>query len=101
MFNIIDHASGYRADFIIINDDEFSVMEFARRKKMEYFGKEFYLITIEDLILSKLSWIQQFQSPIQIEDIKNLLAAENLDWNYIKDWIIRMKLKTFELLKND
>ncbi len=101
IFNIIEHSSGYKADFIIIRDDEFSITEFNRRKKMEYYGKEFYLITVEDLLLSKIIWIQEFQSAIQMDDIKNLCGLDNLDWEYIEDWIMKLKLNTFDLLKND
>ena len=68
---------------------------------MEYYGKEFYLITVEDLLLSKIIWIQQFQSAIQMDDIKNLRRLDNLDWKYIEGWVAKLKLNTFDLLKND
>lgn len=31
MFNIIDHASGYKADFVVLKDDPFRQEEFKRR----------------------------------------------------------------------
>jgi hypothetical protein len=52
----------------------------------------------EDLIISKLIWIQHLQSSIQMEDIKNLVKIDTLDWSYIKQWVENLKLNTFDLL---
>lgn len=98
MFNIIDHASGFKADFVILNNAAFRKAEFARRVQMEFFGKLIYLVTAEDLLISKLLWIQDLQSAIQMEDIKNLAAIDNLDWSYIKNWLSILNLETFNLL---
>lgn len=99
MFNIIDHASGFKADFVILKNNAFRQAEFSRRIKMEYFGKTIYIVTAEDLIISKLIWIQDFQSPIQMEDIKNLITINTLDWNYIYKWLGDLNLKTFNLIE--
>jgi len=99
LFNIIDHASGYKADFVILKNEEFRQEEFSRRIEMEYFGKSVYLVTVEDLLISKLIWIQVLQSAIQIEDIRNLAELETLDWQYINKWIKILKLATFNLFK--
>ena len=45
LFNIIDHSSGYKADFVILKNQEFRQIEFERRVKMEYFDKFVYLVT--------------------------------------------------------
>lgn len=57
LFNIIDHSSAYKADFIILKNEDFRQLEFKRRVKMEYFDKTIYLVSVEDLFLSKLIWI--------------------------------------------
>ena len=71
MFNIIDSGSGFRAD----------------------------IVSAEDLLLSKIIWIQDFPSNIQMDDIKNLSALDDLDWPYINEWITELKLNTFDLFK--
>ena len=98
MFNIIDHASGFKADFVILKDDEFRQKEFSRRIEVDYFGKNIYVVSPEDLLISKLIWIQNVQSAMQIEDIISLKKIENLDWAYITHWIKSLKLNTFDLL---
>jgi hypothetical protein len=98
MFNIIDHASGFKADFIILKEHRFRLTEFKRRRQADFFGIPLYVVSAEDLLLSKLIWIQEFQSNIQLEDIKNLAALSNLDWDYIRQWIDDLKLNTFGLI---
>lgn len=98
MFNIIDHASGFKADFVVLKNEEFRQHEFSRRIRMDYFGTPVYAVTPEDLLLSKIIWIQDYQSPVQKEDIRNLAEREEMDWAYVKDWIAKLKLNTFGLL---
>ncbi|WP_025143086.1 DUF6036 family nucleotidyltransferase [Pedobacter jeongneungensis] len=97
LFNIIDHESGYKADFVILKNENFRQEEFNRRVEMEYLGKSVYLVTVEDLLISKLIWIQVLQSAIQIQDIKNLAELDTLDWEYINKWVKELKLATFNL----
>jgi len=98
MFNIIDHKSAYKADFMILKDDPFRQTEFLRQKKMKFLDMTISIVSAEDLLLSKIIWIQEIQSGIQMEDIKLLSNVENLDWNYINTWIEELNLKTFNLL---
>lgn len=98
MFNIIDHASGFKADFVILKKSRFRQEEFNRRVRMNYFGKTIYVVTAEDLLISKLIWIQDLQSAIQMEDIKNLALIENLNWNYLRFWVSELRLNTFKLM---
>jgi hypothetical protein len=98
MFNIIDHVSGFKADFVVLRSQPFRQNEFARRIQMEFFGKTIYVVSPEDLILSKLIWIQELQSAVQMTDIKNLILSDNLDWEYIDFWIGKLSLNSFNLL---
>jgi hypothetical protein len=98
MFNIIDHASGYKSDFVVLKNTPFRQTEFNRRMKADFFGKTVFIVSPEDLVLSKLIWIQDYQSAVQMEDIKTLAAMEQIDRIYINDWIINLNLTTFNLL---
>jgi hypothetical protein len=100
MFNIIDHATGYKADFVVLKKEEFRQEEFSRRVQVEYFGKTIYVVSPEDLLISKLIWIQDLQSAIQMEDIRNLAAIDTLDRGYLSKWISKLNLRTFDLLND-
>jgi hypothetical protein len=97
IFNIIDHASAYKADFFILKNDEYRLTEFERKREMDFYGNTVYVVSPEDLLISKLVWIQGWQSAVQMEDIKNLYALPHLERDYISYWIKKLKLNTFDL----
>jgi hypothetical protein len=99
MFNIIDHTSGFKADFIILKNEPFRKTEFERRLEIEFEGMSVNVVSAEDLLLSKLIWIQELQSAVQMEDIKNLSTKKDLNWTYIDSWIKSLNLNTFDLFK--
>lgn len=49
MFNVIDHKSGFKADFVILKNNAFRQAEFNRRVQMDYYGKTIHVVTAEDL----------------------------------------------------
>lgn len=101
MFNIIDHKSNYKADFVMLKQEPFRLTEFNRRVPVKFLDMDIYLVTREDLLLSKLIWIQDIQSSIQLADIKLLASLEGLDWHYIRHWGESLKLNTFDLFNYD
>ncbi|GAH99841.1 unnamed protein product, partial [marine sediment metagenome] len=94
----IDNNSGYKVDFIIRKDSEYRKLEFNRKKRTSVLGFDTWIVSVEDLIISKLDWIQQFQSDKQIDDIKNLLEHPKCDKAYIQTWCKKLNLKTFNLI---
>ena len=99
MFNIIDHKSNYKADFIVLKNEKFELKKFERRIRINLFNFLIYIIAVEDLLISKLIWIQQIQSALQKTDIAQLAKLDNLDRAYIWTWIEKLKLNTFGLIK--
>lgn len=98
MFNVIDHRSGLKIDFIVKKNSPYRNVEFERRTRQSLLGHEAWVVSLEDLILSKLIWIQQIQSDRQQEDIMNLLENPVTDKAYLKKWINELGLTTFGLL---
>ncbi len=98
IFNIIDYASGFKADFIILKSDTFRINEFNRRQKHTFEGYPVYVVSAEDLLISKLIWIQDYQSAIQKEDITTLWELQTMDKAYVYEWVETLKLNTFTLL---
>jgi hypothetical protein len=99
MFNVIDHRSGLKIDFIIRKNTEYRRLEFSRKTRMMLENIPVWLVSAEDLIISKMEWIQQLQSDKQINDIKILLTLPGIDRDYISSWSEKLKLNTFDLLK--
>jgi hypothetical protein len=97
MFNVIDHRSGMKIDFVIKKNSLYRRTEFERKRRDVLFGQDVWVVSIEDLVLSKLIWIQEIQSDRQMVDITNLLGNQH-DAQYIKNWIKELGLNTFKLI---
>lgn len=97
MFNAIDFETGFKIDFIIRKETDFRKCEFLRRRKEKIADFDVWIVSPEDLVISKIAWIQQIHSDKQIDDIKNLLSVPGIDIDYIKEWCKKLKLQTFEL----
>lgn len=100
MFNVIDHETGFKVDFILRKNTEFRINEFNRKKQTKFANFDVWIVSAEDLVISKFEWIQQLQSEKQITDIRNLLSDPKIDLNYIKNWCNKLNLETFKLLQN-
>jgi hypothetical protein len=97
MFNIIDFESGAKVDFIIRNNLPFEKVKFDRRQQVDYLGIKIWVISPEDLVISKLQWIQELESERQKRDILNLLDTADINFAYVEHWIETLNLKTYNL----
>ena len=101
MFNIIDHSTGFKIDFIIRKDTEYFNLAFGQRQRIIEFGTELWVISLNDLIIAKLIWIQHYQSELQMFDIQNLMLNPDRDIVYIKKWCDKLNLQTYNLLDHE
>lgn len=92
IFNIIHLASSIKIDFIIRKNEIYRKIEFNRRKKIQLSDFELYIVSKEDLIISKLIWFKDSESELQKRDISNLIST-TYDKNYLYEWIDRLNLK--------
>lgn len=95
MFNIIDFASGYKADLIIKKKRAFSIGEFKRKKSVNILGEEVYIVSPEDSILSKLEWSKEGESERQFNDAVGVAAVQwdSLDIDYLKKCAEELEIK--------
>ena len=97
MFNIISNETGFKIDFIVLKPDEYSQEAFKRRRLLSLENVPLYVISIEDLIIAKLKWIQQLYSERQFSDIQNLMLNKTVDQTYLLFWKDKLRLNTFNL----
>ena len=94
MFNIIHNQYVFKVDFIIRKDSPYRELEFQRRRKTEVEGVPMWVVTPEDLILSKLFWAKDSLSELQLGDVRNLLEAPGgLDQRYLEKWVRELGLE--------
>lgn len=92
MFNVIHQETAFKIDLVIKKSNEYQQIAFERRRKKDIYGKEISVITLEDLIISKLLWAKKSLSEKQLTDVENLMQ-ENFDVDYIENWTRKLKLE--------
>jgi hypothetical protein len=98
MFNVIDHRTGLKMDFIVRKDTEYRQLEFSRRIREDIDEIPVWIVSPEDLVISKFGWIQQLQSDRQMGDIRLLLALPGIDKDYIQSWCDKLHFQTYNLI---
>lgn len=85
MFNLLHLDSVVKVDLIVRKQAAYRETEFARRKRVELPGFHAWLVSREDLVLSKLAWAQDSESELQMRDVRNLLSLQ-VDAAYLRQW---------------
>jgi len=85
MFNVIHQESAFKIDCVMKKSNAFQNKVFERRERVDYYGREIWIIGKEDLIISKLLWAKDSLSEKQLTDVKNLLKT-GFDAAYIEKW---------------
>lgn len=96
LFNLIHNESIIKVDCIVRKNTEYRRLEFERRQRVEVDGIEIWIVSKEDLIISKLIWAKDSHSEFQLRDVKNLLKS-GYDADYLTTW--SRKLDLDELLR--
>lgn len=104
MFNMLNRANGVKVDCILRKKNRFELERFERRRRASLGGVEFWSISKNDLILSKLRWAKDSHSEVQFRDIQGLVGEGESDiaaevrreglgevWNAYIEWTIRAK----------
>ena len=91
IFNLIHHESVIKVDCIVRKQNEYRKVEFERRQKVPILDFTTYIVSKEDLIISKLFWAKDSHSEIQLGDARNLLAT-GYDEGYLRRWTRQLGL---------
>ena len=76
IFNLIHNETIIKLDCIVLKSHPYRQEEFARRRLVSLGDFDTWIVSREDLILSKLYWARDSKSELQLRDVKNLLMAD-------------------------
>lgn len=97
MFNIILNKTSFKIDLISLKEDIYEIEKFKRKIKINFQNKDIFVISPEDLIISKLLWSKSAGgSERQIKDCESIyrLNYENLNLDYMKKWVKILNIET-------
>ncbi len=94
LFNAIHQASVFKVDCIVRKDTPYRREEFGRRCRIAIAGFETWVVSKEDLILSKLCWGRDSLSEYQARDIHNLLAT-GCDRAFVEKWAAELGVRDY------
>ncbi len=90
-FNAIHQVTLMKVDFMIRKQEDYRQHEFTRRVRVRVENFNLWLVSKEDLILSKLHWARESHSERQLTDVENLIAT-GCDVDYLRQWSARLNL---------
>jgi hypothetical protein len=96
LFNVIHNEHIVKVDCIIRKNTDYRRLEFERRRQVAVADIKLWIVSREDLIISKLSWAKDSHSEFQLRDVKNLLKSD-YDATYLQTWTRELGLD--DLLK--
>jgi hypothetical protein len=85
LFNLMHLGSAIKVDLIIRKSTGYRRLEFERRKYVQFGAIHTWIVSREDLILSKLVWARDSGSELQRRDIHQLLAGP-VELDYLEHW---------------
>lgn len=97
MFNLLNNQTILKIDCVVLKETEFDANAFSRRRKVDYAGDfDVWIISREDLILSKLNWAKNTKSERQMLDVASVIR-NGYDKDYVEQWA--RKLGVEDLLR--
>ena len=93
-FNILDADSLLKVDFWPLKDDPYSREQFARRRRQEVQGQPVWVLSLEDVLLSKLAWYRDSESELQWRDLRALwdINQAEVARDYLEPWASQLGL---------
>ena len=92
IFNLVHNGTVIKVDFIVRKSAPYRVAEFERRQRLKVDDFETWVVSKEDLIISKMEWARESESDFQFRDIRNLVKS-GCDVRYIDEWAAELNLE--------
>jgi hypothetical protein len=83
-----EKSTGFVLEFFQLSQDPHDQARFARRQKLDVVGRDAWVLTAEDVLVTKLNWLNRANRAKDLLDIRAVISvqADNLDWPYIESW---------------
>ena len=81
---LIHRETAFKTELFLLSQDAYDQERFQRRQAICFNEQATFVLTAEDVIVTKLRWLR----PKDVEDIRDVIAVKSakLDWDYIHHW---------------
>ena len=81
----------FTIELFLLSDDEHDRLRFANRLCVSALGRTTYVLTANDVVVTKLRWAHHTGRTKDLDDARNVIAVQGdrLDWRYIEHWCER------------
>lgn len=96
-FSVIYSKGDLRADLWILKNKPIENVKFERRQKISLFSVSTFMISPEDIILTKLDWYKRSKNTKHLDDAVGIIKVQDkkLDTIYIKNVIDKLEIKKY------
>jgi hypothetical protein len=83
--------TGFQIEIFFLSPDEHDQLRFARRTQVAVFGREAYVLSLEDVIVTKVRWLHTAGRRKDEDDLRAVLRLQShrVDWPYVEAWCKR------------
>jgi hypothetical protein len=84
-------STGFQIEIFFLSTDEHDQQRFARRRLVPIFGRNTYVLSLEDVIVTKLQWLHLAARRKDEDDLRAVLRLQydRVDWPYVEQWCDR------------
>ncbi len=86
-----EKATGFQIEVFYLSDDEHDQERFARRRHVTMFGRPACVLTVEDVLVTKIRWLAWAGRAKDESDIRAVIQMQyqRVDWTYVEMWCDR------------
>lgn len=96
-FSIVHAKGDIKIDFWVLKDKASERARFERRKKISLFSRSTYIISAEDMVLTKLEWFKRSKNTKHLDDAIGIIKVQagKLDKHYITRNLEKFGIKKY------
>lgn len=85
---VTERTTGFIIEIFGLSDDPHDQARFARRRMIEIQGRSTWILTAEDVLVTKLNWLLRANRQKDLQDIRNVIAVQGdaINWPYVERW---------------